>query len=476
MKITFLVPPPFENKKIPERIFGCSYGIYSIPNIFVLTVAAILENEQHLVSYVDSTLKKWKITHFTEFIQTDDSDIYCIYSVNLSKKTDIFAMNAIRKIKPTIKMILFGPAPTDMPADYLLDSNVIIIRGEPEQTFKIVVCTLAKNQSINQINGISIIHDSEIINNFASELIQNLDAIPFPARHLINKNEYYNPKLEKKPFTAMITSRGCTGQCIYCVPCSSSFARELEYKKYKQCKPPVRMRSVENIIEEFKLLRQQGYRAVSILDDQFIWGEERTIKICNGIKNLGIVWGCLARADMITNQIAEAMASAGCKYVDIGIESFNQNVLDYVRKNLKIEQVYEAILLLKKYKIGVKVNVIFGSSPLETKEMIIGYIKKIKELKPDIVMFNIANPFPGTEFYHIAKKNNWFVYGDYIPVDVAKTAIIHYPHLTNRELEKLVRKANFEFYLNPHFILGHLKSIFSRNLLQNLISLKNKLF
>ena len=53
-------------------------------------------------------------------------------------------------------------------------------------------------------------------------------------------------------------------------------------------KPPVRSGLPENIIEEFKLLKSQGYKAVNIQDDQFVWGEERTVKICEGIKDLDI--------------------------------------------------------------------------------------------------------------------------------------------------------------------------------------------
>ena len=94
----------------------------------------------------------------------------------------------------------------------------------------------------------------------------------------------------------MISSRGCAYNCYYCVPNSLDFAREIEFKRYDPMrkKPPVRMRSAKNIIEEIKMLHSQGFNSISFLDDQFVWNKERIIKICDGIKDLNMEWSCLA--------------------------------------------------------------------------------------------------------------------------------------------------------------------------------------
>ena len=83
-------------------------------------------------------------------------------------------------------------------------------------------------------------------------------------------------------------------------------------------------------------------------DDQFVWGEERTVKICEGIKDLGIVWGCSVRSDHLTEPIVKAMAEAHCKFIDLGVESFNQEILDYVKKDIDVKKNEEAIKLVKK--------------------------------------------------------------------------------------------------------------------------------
>jgi radical SAM superfamily enzyme YgiQ (UPF0313 family) len=309
-------------------------------------------------------------------------------------------------------------------------------------------------------------------------LIKDLDKLPFPARHLLKKEIYYNPKLPQKPFTVMQTSRNCPYRCIFCVPNALSFAVELEYKRYNEDKkPPIRLRSAESVIKEFKELSDQGYKSVSIIDDQFLWDKKRTLEICQGIKDLGIEWGCLARADHLDEETIKALSEANCRYVDMGVESFKQEILDDIKKDLKVEKIYEAVKLLKKYNILTKINLILGSSSLQTKRDIREDIRKAKSLDVDAVMFSIATPFPGTEFYKRAKENNWFIKGEYFPESVQMKAIISYPGLCYKELNYLIKFANLSFYLSPKFIKKNIKHIFNfRYFLNVLKALKRKFF
>ena len=473
MKITFLVPPSID-RNIPERVAGCAYLLYYVPNIFLLSAAAVLENEDYEVKYIEATIKKWDRGHFLSFLKEDLSDVYCFYSVNLSQETDMRALKDIREIRGDVSVIFFGPAPSDRPAEFAVDENTYVVRGEPEYTMLELVKALDAGSNIKDIKSVSFKDNGKIVHNVNREPVENLDTLPFPARHLLEEKDiYYNPKLGKRPFTAVCTSRGCSYRCIYCVPSSLSFSRELEYKHHLGKKPPVRKRSPENIIEEFILLKAQGYKAVNVQDDQFVWGEERTVQICDGIKNLDIVWGCSARSDHLNEPIVKAMAEANCKFIDLGVESFNQEILDYVKKDIDVKKNEEAIKLVKKYGINAKINIMFGASPLETMDTIKKNMEEVKRLKVDQVMYNIANPFPGTDFYKIAKENKLFVYGDYKPVNVAKEANIAYSHLGKKELENAVRRANFEFFLTPRFILKNIRRLGS---LDSLKAMFRKLF
>jgi radical SAM superfamily enzyme YgiQ (UPF0313 family) len=280
----------------------------------------------------------------------------------------------------------------------------------------------------------------------------DLDEIPIPDRGLIDHRPYHNPKLRKNPHSAIITSRGCYAQCWYCVPGSLAYAQELEYKKFHGRKPPPRLHSVKRVIEEFCDIARRGFRSVSVIDDEFLWNEERTVAICEGIKDLGLEWFCLARPDKITEKSAKAMAQAGCSCIDMGTESFDEGVLRAIRKGMSPEDTKRAVKILKKNNIQAELNILFGATPQETEATIKKTLKEVKKLDVDYVLFGVANPFPGTDFYSAAKDQGWLYYGDYVPTDPARDAIISYPHLSKKRLERLLAFAYLSFYFDPRYL------------------------
>ena len=476
MKITFIDPPNFLEKRNIERVFGCTYSLYPIPNIFSLSNAALLEKEGFEVGYIDMANEGWGISRFRAFLRADNSAAYVFHSVNLSKACDILTHKLIREIRKDVLIIFSGPAPTYFSKDFLKDKNTFALRGETEFTLLELLRSFKEGAGFKKICGLSFLENGKVSDNPCRGLIENLDGLPFAARHLLKRNLYCNPKLPKRPFTAIQTSRNCSYQCIFCVPNSYNFARELEYRKYNQNnKPQVTMRSVTSVIAEFRLLKKEGYKSVSIIDDQFLWDEDRTISICKGINGLGIEWGCLARADRINEFVVREMAGAGCRYVDMGVESFSQLVLNDVRKALLVDRVLDAVSVLKRHKILVKINLALGVSALQTKDNIKEDIRLANKLDVDAVMFSLATPFPGTDFYQRAKENDWFIEGDYYPESVQSKSVISYPGLSYRELNSIIRMANISFYFNPRFIIKNLKRLaYPINFYYGLLALKRK--
>ncbi|MDE7508712.1 MAG: radical SAM protein [Muribaculaceae bacterium] len=166
----------------------------------------------------------------------------------------------------------------------------------------------------------------------------------------------------------------------------------------------------------------------------------------------GMVWGCQARVDAITEPIAKMLGESGCRYVDLGIESFDAGILEYIKKGISPEDIYRSVNLLKKYKVPVKLNVLIGSSPLETKDTIRHTLREAKKLDVDQVMFNIVSPFPGTEYYEICKANGWIKGGDYHPTDVQRESILDLPNITADEMERLLFRNNLSYFIRPGFI------------------------
>lgn len=459
MKLTFLIPPCYDHKQPAERSAGCTRIVYPMINIYELTAAATLREAGHEVAYRDFVYDGQEPEAFDRFLSRDLSDAYLIWSVNLSLESDLKAVEHIRMFHRSTPVILMGPAPTYYMHRALYDSNTYLVRGEPELTLLELMESLAKGERPMEVKGVTFVGPgNKRVSNPPRPLNRDLDALPFPARDLLAGRVYHNPKLKTGPYTTMYTSRNCPFHCLYCVPSSLTFAREIEFhKEHPGRKPTIGFRSLESVEKEVDQLAAEGYRAIGFMDDNFIWNEERTAGICRIMKKHKIVWGCQARVDAITEPIAKMLGESYCRYVDLGIESFDKDILEYVKKGITPEDIYRSVKLLKKYNVPVKLNVLIGSSPLETRETVLHTLREAKKLDVDQVMFNIVSPFPGTEYYEICKKNGWIKGGDYRPTDVQRESILDLPHISAEEMERLLYRNNLSFFLSPRFIWKQLR-------------------
>ena len=477
MKLTFIIPPEPSKEAPAERTAGCTRVVYPAPNIYELYVVAMLEKHGFEVSYVDFVYDGKSVDDFRDFIASDNSDIYYIWSVNLSRSADLLARDTIRNIHPDAYICFMGPGATFFTKLYLDNNRDVVVRGEPEYTALEWTQAIDNGTDWDEIKGISYLCEGKMKHNPSRGASKSFDELPFPARHHIAHREYHNPKLKLSPYTTMITSRNCPFKCIYCVPSSLSFARELEYRRDNNRKPPISYRSIESVEAELKELHEAGYRAIGFMDDEFIWTEDRTQQMCNALKKYGFKWGCQARVDTITEPIARMLGESGCLYVDLGVESFNDEILKFIKKGITREQIYTAIRLLKKYKVPVKLNILIGTSPLETKETLRDTLRQAQKLRVDQIMFNIVSPFPGTEFYQMAKENGWIAGGEYTPTNVQRESILNYPHLSAREMEKILYRYNLRYFLSPYVIWSHLRRFTSfSEFVHALKALKIKLF
>ena len=469
MKVLFLIPPALDRHPSAERIFGCNYGIYPQPNIFMLYPATILKDSGYDVRLLDFTNKDNHIG-FKEFCENSAFDITVFYTVFLSKQTDLIARNMLRKGNKSGKFIFISTEPTASP-DSFIDNDTVVLRGESENRIAPLVEALKSGKGLDALPGISYRKDGRDIHQGGYTVLDDLDRLPFPDRSLLNSKSHYNPKLTCGPFTAIVASRGCSFSCYYCVPNSLDFAREIEFKREnKMSKPPVRLRSAQNVIAEFAMLAGQGYRSMAFLDEQFVWGKERTIELCRGIAPFKAEWLCSARADMLQDrEIVEAMADAGCKNVSLGIESFDQGILDYIGKGCKVDAFYSAVKNLRSAGIGVEFNILLGSCPLETKDTIWKTFKEVIRLEPDYALFSVCAPFPYTIFHTKAKEQGWMIKPEYEAVDPIKESFVSYPHLTKRHLEVIIKKLYFRYYFRPGYIFRKMFKI------RNAADLANKL-
>jgi anaerobic magnesium-protoporphyrin IX monomethyl ester cyclase len=469
MKVAFLIPPSYPQKKAPDRCFGCNFGLLPQQPVHILYPAAVLEKAGFEVEFIDCPAEKKGRRWCEDYITNGGADAFVFFTVYLAEKTDLYWEKRIRELREDAIMVFMGPEPTRVPEKYLMDGRTFIVRGEPEYTILELLKEIEGAKKYGIVQSLSWMNKGSVVNNAPRRFIEDLDKIPFPARHLIKyPDRYYNAKLKGRPATTMFASRQCWGNCHYCIPAAYNFAREIEFKSHNGCKPPMRVRSAKNIFEEFKAIKRLGYKSIAIMDDNFMGlpvdYKDRIMKICEMVKPLRMEWGCLARADQLQDEeVLKAMKDAGCVYIDIGVESFDRKTLDYVRKGLTPGDQFNAIILMKKVGIEPKVNILWGVSPYQTEEDIKWTVKILKMLDIDFVSFGVVAPHPSVDFYKIVKKNKWFATKsrDWEGIDPYAQGIIDFPGMKHQRFEELVKWSYREYYLRPSYIMKRIRKLSS---------------
>lgn len=311
----------------------------------------------------------------------------------------------------------------------------IIIRGESEMVIKEIVT----NPDRSSINGITYRDNHRIKRNLDRVFLEDLAQLPMPARHLI-KNELYTRPDTGEPMAVIETSRGCPGNCIFCL------VAEVSGKK-------IRNRAVGSIIAEIKeCVDKYDIRNFHFKSDTFTWNKEWVLELCRSIlqHKLNINWICNSRVDTLDRERISWMKKAGCWAIGLGVESGNQGILDRIKKGITLKQSQEAVQLCKEYGIKTYAYFIIGF-PWDSEKTVNDSIRFAIELNPDFVDFFLPYPFPGTELEKIALEYNLIK-----KVSNAKAysqAAMNTLFLTNAKLLQLRKKALRKFYFRPRYIL-----------------------
>ncbi len=462
LKVSFLEPPAVTDRSA-ERFAGCTYELYHFPDLANLYPFTILHERGLEVDFLDAGLLGDTQESFLDRLKASPSDYYVLHAVVLAKPTDLVWIQKIRALQPNAWILIHGPEATRVPQEYIgTDERIVVFRGEIERS----LVEFIMGEMPEKAYGLSRYEPRQgRVVDYAPDPRGPIpfDDLPIPARDhpAVNRyrDKYFNPKYRGAPHALMLTSRGCSFRCSFCVPNAISFAREMEGFKYTGHKPRVEAASPQRIAAEFKWLKDHGYKSVHIADDQFLWQKARTLEICKLLEPIGLEWGMLSRADFLTDEeVVQALAKAGCVSIDMGVESLKQDVLDKIRKDLDVKDVYEAVRLLKKHGIRPKINIMFGTTPDETAEDVYWTVKELKNLDVPNVMFAIATPFKGTEFFDYCKEKGYLI-DESDSVNPMGKAMISYPQLTNEKLEELERYAYRSFYLRPKVVVNRLLGI-----------------
>lgn len=270
----------------------------------------------------------------------------------------------------------------------------------------------------------------------------DLDALAWPARHLIPHSRYRYLFQTRPGFTTFISSRGCPFRCTFCDKTVSGSAW--------------RSRSAGDVVNELEALSSDfGIRSVCIFDDNFTLRRKRVVAICEEIirRKIDIHWKCEARVDGVTEELAKLMAAAGCQTVAFGVESGNQDSLDFLRKDQSVDQARSAIAMCREAGIETVAYVLVGI-PGETPKSTLNTLTLARETELDFIQFSTLSPFAGTELYNTAVREGWLRSTRVRnPVDAEELrATLVPPGWTEVQLATTLRQMYCGFYLRPAYL------------------------
>lgn len=285
----------------------------------------------------------------------------------------------VKEIDIDIPLVIGGPHCSLYPKKSLSALNAdISVEGYGEGVIFDIAEALAGKKELSEIHGVYYRKGEEVKAGKPPTIIENLDSIPFPARHLVQNYKYghiLGAKIVKGKFTSMITSRGCPHKCQFC---TRKFIGMNQYK----------MRSAENVIEEFRELKEAGYDSVMIVDDNFLANRVRAFKIMDALikERIEMELWVQGRCDSADRSLYEKMRDAGVKGISFGVESGNQDVLDYYNKRIKLDEIRKAVNLSREMGFFTLGFFILGA-PFETKRYFENTIKFAESLPLDAVAF-----------------------------------------------------------------------------------------
>jgi radical SAM superfamily enzyme YgiQ (UPF0313 family) len=294
---------------------------------------------------------------------------------------------------------------------------------------------------LGEVRGIAWRDGDRIVVNRDAELIYDLDALPFPARDLVDLNRY-SPAIghyHRLPCTTMIGQRGCRHKCIFCH--TNSWMRHGE-----------RYRSAESVVDEMQELEDRyGVRDILFWDNNITESCEGINDRCEEIlrRKLGVIWSGNTRSDTIDLETARLMKRAGCWKLLIGIESGTQKSLDILEKGETLEQLEQGVKICRQAGIRVFATFIFGA-PGEVFDDGLATIEFAKKLNADYTKFFTLAAHPGT-----ALHDKLDLYGTCLGHAASQShqSSGFVPHtMTKEELDTLLHRANRSFYMRPSYL------------------------
>lgn len=402
-------------------------------------IAAVLERDGHEVAVIDCPICRFNHDKLREELTAFHPDIVGISAMTTMIASALQAAKDVKETCPDATVVLGGPHATFMDEEILQsESGVdIIVRGEGEYTMLELARLLPDCGKLADVKGITLRRGGDIFRTPSRPRIQDLDALPYPAYHLMPMEKY---RIYGRIHLPVMSSRGCPFQCTFCV------ASQMFGAKF-------RARSPRSVVDEIEwLIKEYGAEAISFHDDTLTLDNRRMLRICDEIKKrkVEVPWGCQTRADCVSKELLSRMMEAGCHEVSFGVESGSQRIIDAVGKKISREQAEKAVRWSRELSLFVAVSAILGY-PGETRETLKQTIDFVHKLEPDDAWLCIATPYPGTMLRALIENMGWKISNDWNKYDTGHV-VFENPELPAEEILDARKKFYNSFY-TPKYVL-----------------------
>jgi radical SAM superfamily enzyme YgiQ (UPF0313 family) len=461
MKIWVLNPPFLSKFSRSQRSPAVTKsGTLYFP-IWLAFTTGVLEQAGHEVTLTDAPA--WGLTDadVLDMGGRIRPDLIVMDTSTPSIKNDIRIASALKERLPKTIIVLVGTHVSALPEETLAISEAVdaVARREYEYTLRDLAEVLEKNPGIGNeafsgIDGLSYRKDGTVVHNQDRPFIKNLDELPWVSRvyakHL-QISDYFNPNA-LYPMVTLITSRGCPFLCRFCV-----YPQTMTGRKY-------RLRSVEDVIEEIRFVQRTFPEVKSIFfeDDTLTVNKSRLIAFSEALikSNVRIPFVANSRIDLDLETM-KVMKAAGCRQLCVGFESGNQEILNEIRKGIKIERM-EAFMENAR-KAGILIHGCFMIGfPRETHQTVEQTIALALRLNPDTVQFYPVMVYPGTEAYLDYLGKGWITATDFrewLTPSGLHNCVIRNDVFAPAELVNLCDEARRRFYLRPRYMAYKLRQM-----------------
>ncbi|WP_165054840.1 MULTISPECIES: B12-binding domain-containing radical SAM protein [unclassified Adlercreutzia] len=433
MDLVLINPHVVDASTFPSgEFFSCT-----APNMGIAYIAAAVEAVGRSVRIIDANALHLSLDELHDAVRRLDPDVVGVTATTTTLMDAFDAVRAARRACPGALLALGGIHASRFPRETLAECAELdlVCVGEGEETFVELLDAIEGGaRDFAGVRGLAF-RDGEgaIVLTPERPCIQDLDALPFPARHLLPM-ELYASGGHPHRTASIVSSRGCPFGCKFC---AAPFIGGSRYRK----------RSAESILDEIgEIVEKFHMNSFEFVDDLFTLDKRRVMDICDGIVERGyeVNWTCSARADTVSPEMLRAMAGAGCRIVYYGIESGSQRILDLVGKRETLAQMADAVRWTHEASMRSWGFFIIGF-PSETAEEIERTIAFASEINLDYAEFFICSAFPGSPLYEhaveqdLVRKDTWadISYGKYN---------IESAHVTPQEMHEYLIRAYRSFY------------------------------